>query len=365
MTIMDTPYKNSLLCLAMVLMANMMLAQEKVSKTISETFEMSNAGELQVDNKYGNITIHGWSKSNISITVDITTTHKKRENAQNLLDRIEPRIISMTEFVTISSEIAEKNKGFLAEYFNKANPFDFDRSNIQINYSIYLPANAVVDINNKFGDVILEDWTGKLKIDVQHGDIWINKNLKNTEINLKYGKLRAKNINFGSINIKNGSMSLGKSKDLRLTSSGSTIDLEEISSLEIYSSKDEITINEVETIYGKLEFSNVTLENLDNEIDLVMKIAEFKVSTIHSADAKINMHQQSSEIILNVKDFSFRFNATLEEGLLRLPKTFENVETHMIDKGKRIRDIKATYGNSKQGSISITGEKGVILLKEL
>ena len=348
MTIMDTPYKNSLLCLAMVLMANIMLAQEKVSKTISETFEMTNAGELQVDNKYGNITIHGWSKNNISITVDIVTSHKKRENAQNLLDRIESNIKVMTDFITIRSEIAEKNKGFLAEYFSKANPFDFDRSNVQINYSIYLPVNAVVDINNKFGDVILEDWTGKLKIDVQHGDIWINKNLKNADIVLKYGKLKAKNIHFGSINLKNGSLSLGKSKDLRL-----------------YSSKDEITIDAVEAIHGALEFSNVALANLDDEIDLVMKIAEFKVSNIHSADAQINIQQQSSEIVLNVQDFSFRFNATLEEGLLRLPKTFENVETQMVDKGKRIRDIKATYGNSKQGSISITGEKGVILLNNI
>ena len=365
MTIMDTPYKNSLLCLAMVLITNLMLAQEQVSKTISETFEMTNAGELQVDNKYGSITIHGWSKNNISITVDVITSHKKKENAQNLLDRIEPRIKSMTDFVTISSEIAEKNKGFLAEYFSKANPFDFDRSNIQINYSIYLPSNAVVDINNKFGDVILEDWTGKLRIDVQHGDIWVNKNLKNADITLKFGKLKAKNINYGSINIKNGNLSLGKSKDLRLTSSGSVMDLDEISSLEIYSSKDEITINEVESIHGELEFTNLQLANVDDEIDLVMKIAEFKVLTIHSADAKINIQQQSSEIVLNVQEFSFRFNATLEEGLLRLPKTFENVETHMIDKGKRIRDIKATYGKSKQGSITITGEKGVILLKEL
>lgn len=365
MTIMDTACKKWLLCIALVLMAQLTLAQEKVSKTISETFEMTNAGELQVQNKYGNITIHGWSKNNIAITVDIVTSHKKRENAQQLLDRIEPKFKVMTDFVAISSEIAEKNKGFLAEYFNKANPFDFDRSNVQINYSIYLPVNAVVDINNKFGDVILEDWTGKLKMEVQHGDVWINKNLKIADIDIKYGKLKANNINFGSINLKNGGLSLGKSKDLRLTSSGSTIDMEEISTLEIYSSKDEITIGEVETIHGELEFSNLELANVDDKIDLAMNIVEFKVLTIHSADATINIQQQSSEIVLNVQDFSFRFNATLEEGLLRIPKTFENIETQMIDKGKKIRDIKATYGNSKQGSITITGEKGIILLKEL
>tara|TARA_R110002049_G_scaffold41392_2_gene124736 strand:+ start:19826 stop:20923 length:1098 start_codon:yes stop_codon:yes gene_type:complete len=365
MMIMDTHYKNLLFTIAIALVAHIMVAQEKVSKTISETYEMTNSGELQLVNKYGDITIHGWSKNNIMITMDITTTHKKRENAQSLLDRISPEIKTMTNYVSISSIIAEKNKGFLAEYFNKANPFDFDRSNVQINYSIFLPENAVLDINNKFGDVILEDWTGKLKIDVQHGDIWVNKNLKNADINLKYGKLKAKNINYGVINLKNGNLSLAKSKDLRLTSSGSIIDLEEISSLEIYSSKDEIEIEEVESIHGELEFTNLQLANVDDEIDLVMKIAEFKVFTIHSADAKINIQQQSSEVILSIQDFSFKFNATLEEGLLRLPKSFENVETKMLDKGKRIREIKATYGKTKQGSISITGEKGVILLKEL
>ena len=362
---MDTLYRKLLLGFAVVLLTNVVAAQEKVSKKISETYAMSNAGEMHLNNKYGDITINGWSKNSVSIQVDITVTHKKRDNAKSLLDRIGTNIKAMGDYITVDSEISEKSDGFFAKYFNKANPFDFDRSNVQINYTIYLPLNSELNITNKFGDVVIEDWTGKLKLEVQHGDIWINKNLNNADVDLRYGKLKAKDINYGNIRLKNGSVALSKSKDLRLTSSGSYISMDEVSALEIYSSKDEIDIERVSTVTGSLEFTNMQLENLEDEIDLVMKIADFKVSNINSADAKINIHQESSEIVLNIHDFSFQFEATLEEGLLRLPKSFQDVETKMLETGKRMREIKASYGKDKAGTISFTGEKGVILLKDI
>ncbi len=362
---MDILYKKLSMILAAAMISGIIMAQEKVSKRVTQNYQLTNAGELQIDTKYGNVKINGWEKNNISITVDITVTHKKLENAQSLLSRIKPEFKTMSNFVGIISRIEDKNEGFFAKYFSKANPFDFDRSNVQINYTIYLPMNAELDITNKFGDVVLDDWSGKLKVDAQHGDIWISKNLNNADIDLKYGKLKAKNINYGSIRLKNGSIGLTKSTDLRLTSSGSDINIKEIASLELYSSKDEINIEEVGNVSGSLEFTKMQLDNLDDGMDLVMKISDFKLSNIHSADAKINIHQESSEIVLSIQDFSFNFEATLEEGLLRIPKSFDNVETNMLDQGKRIREVKATYGKDKLGSISITGEKGVILLKEL
>ncbi len=361
---MDTIYKNLLLGITLALFSHTMMAQEKVSKTISESYKMSDAGELEINNKYGDITIHGWSKNTIAITVDITTTHKKKENAESLLERIRPDIKVMNAYIRITTEISEKKSGFLSEYFSKANPFDFDRSNIQINYTIYLPSNAELVINNKFGDVILGDWTGKLRVDIQHGDIWINEDLKNADVDLKFGKLKAKNINYANIRLKNGGVSLNKTQDLRLTTSGSTIAIEEVASLELYSSKDKIDIQKVGSLRGNLEFTNMLLVEIGDKMDLDMKISEFNVSRISGTNANINLHQQSSEIVLNIKDFSFKFNATLQEGLLRLPKSFDKVESKLLDKGKKIREIKAVYGSNTEGDISITGEKGVILLKE-
>ncbi|WP_422080287.1 hypothetical protein [Ulvibacterium sp.] len=361
---MDTFYKKLFVLMALVLYGHYTQAQEEVSKQLRETYEMTNSGELYLENKYGDVTITGWDRDNVSITVDITVTHRKLENAKNLLDRISLNIREIEDFITVTSEIAEKNTGFFARYFNKANPFDFDRSNVQIDYTIQLPENAELDITNKFGDVIIGDWSGKLKATVEHGDVWVNEDINNADVILRYGKLRTKTINYGNIRVKNGSVDIEESKDLRINSSGTDIEIDRVSSLEIYSSKDEITIGEVGAVNGDLRFTNMQLNTIEDLINLTMKIADFRVSNVRSPDATLVIDQESSEVSLTVSDFSFRFDATLEEGLLRLPKSFKNVETKMLNKGQRIREITATYGKGLAGEISITGIKGVILLKE-
>lgn len=362
---MDTLCKKLLLCALALVLVQSAVAQEQVSKKISKTYAMTDAGELHLENKYGNINLNGWEKDEVSVSIAIRVSHRKRENAEDLLKRISPVIRDSDNYVFIGYEIAEKSSGFFGNLFDKANPFDFDRSNIQIDYTVYMPAKAELKLTNAFGDVIIEDWAGKLKADVEHGNLWINENLNRVDIDVKYGKLRAKSIDYGTISLKNGGFDMDNAKSLKVTSSGTDIKIDKVTSLELFSNKDEVTLEEVGTLYGTLKFTTIELTRLAKDVDLTMKIADFRVAEILDPNADIAIDQESSEISLNITDFSHRFDATLEEGLARLPKSFENVDSRMIDKGKRIREITATYGKSLSGQISITGKKGAILLKEL
>lgn len=362
---MDILYKKLLLFAAALVFGLTVTAQEKVSKKVTKTYKFTPGGELHLENKYGNITVYGWNKNEVSITVNMTVTHKKKENATDLLNRIAPVINSGDNYLSVNYEISDKSTGFFTNLFEKANPFDFDRSNVQIDYKVYMPQKTILDIINKFGDVLIEDWDGILKADVQHGDIWINENITKAEITLKYGKLKAKSIVNGRIDLNNGELDMDDASRLRINSSGSTIDLQTVSSLELYSNKDEVTLNVVESINGSFKFSNIVLNNLKSELKLDMKIADFILGRILDPDATLKIEQESSEISLNISDFPHTFSAVLEEGLVRLPKTFHDVDSKMLDKGRKLREIKATYGIKAQGHISITGKKGVVLLKEL
>jgi len=263
---MDTFYKTVLLFIIVVLHSHMLCAQKVASKAIEKTYDMTNAGELYIKNKYGDIIVNGWEKNTIKIVTNISVKHKKKENAENLLNRISVSIKKTNDFIHISSEIADKKTGFFTKYFNKANPFDFDKSNIQINYKIYLPSNAEIAITNKFGDVIIDDYTGKLKADIQHGDMWINEHITNASIAMKFGKLQAKSILYGNIELKNGELNLEHSDNLRVNSSGSTIHIDTIKLLEIYSSKDKIIIEEAAKINGEIKYSNINLNAVEEEI---------------------------------------------------------------------------------------------------
>lgn len=362
---MDILCKRLLLFALAIVFSLPAMAQEKVSKKTTETYGFAHAGEIQLDNKYGHINIYGWAKDEVSITVTITVTHKKRDNAKELLDRIRPIIRHSDNFLSLGYEIGENSSGFFSTLFDKANPFDFDRSNVQIDYKVYLPEKAEVEVTNKFGDVFIEDWTGALKADVQHGDMWINANLTKADIKIKYGKLRAMNINYADLDLKNGALDMDGASTMRLNSSGSELSLGQIGSLELYSNKDEVDIDEVNTLYGMLKFSKLQLRSLSKDIDLTLRISDFGLDHILSPMAHINIEQESSEVSLNIKAFPHQFTAVLEEGLVRLPKSFHDVDSQILDKGKKLREIKAVYGKNAQGHISLTGKKGVVLLKEL
>ncbi|MBW1298177.1 hypothetical protein [Aquimarina litoralis] len=361
----DIFYKKIALILLIILQGYYVNAQEKLSKSIEKTYDFTNSGTLQLENKYGNITIDGWDQNKVQIIIDISVSKKEKNDAQELLDRIQPSINQTNGFIKIVSDIKEKSESFFSKVFNSVNPFDFDKGNVQIDYKISLPTNAEIQLTNKFGDIIISDWDGKLTSDLQHGDMWINNDLVNANIKMKFGKLQTKSITYGKIELKNSEFDHQTSKNLRVLSNGSTITIEKVNTLELYSNKDKVDLGSVEKIKGELKFSNVFLDNLINDIDLFLDVADLKVDKITNTAANIDINQKSSEININISDLNFDFEASLEQGLLRIPKTFTHIKNKMIDTKKRLREIQATYGsNQDKGTFRIKGRKGVIILKE-
>ncbi len=359
---MNTFYKQTTVLLLILLSGLVIEAQETVSKKIIKKYAITNQGDLTIDSKYGDIVINGWEKDSIVITVAIKVTDKRLENAKDLLERIQPQIKVVGNLATINSEIVAKNESFISNYFNKANPLDFDKTNVQINYTIFLPKNISLNITNKFGDVILESFRGRLVSNVQHGDMWINQDVTNASLDMKYGKLKTKSVTYANINLKNAVLNLETSKNLILYSSGSVIDIVRVESLELTSNKDKIGVSSTGEIRGKIDFSEMNLNNIDNEINLTMKVTDLKVSKINKPEAFVFIEEESSDIDINITGLAFKFKANLEQGVLRIPKSFQNLKTFMIDNEKKLREINATYGKNPTGKFSITGKKGNIVL---
>jgi hypothetical protein len=339
-------------------------AQEILTKNIKKTFDMTNTGELLVDNKYGNVSFTGWDKNKVAITINIKVTHKKKETAKTLLERIDIETKKAGDFVSLTSTISDESSSFFSRYFNKVNPFEFDKSNVDINYTIHLPINAEIIITNKFGDISMDNWTGKLKANIEHGDLWVNDSIANANIDMKFGKLRSKSISYGTINLKNGDIDIKTSKNLLLNTSGTNIDLENATDVEITSSKDNINIQSIKSIKGELKYSNVKIETLESFINLNMRVAELRVSHITKSDPEVTINQESSDIYIGISNLSFNFDALLEEGLFRIPKTVSKLKNTLLDKDDKIRNITGSYGSSYPGTFKLKGKKGIIILEE-
>lgn len=340
-----------------------MYGQNKLRKEVKETHTLSNDGALYLDNKYGDVYINGWEKDAIEIIVDIEAESKNIEKTKELLNRINPNIVATNKQIIIKSEISKKKKGFFNRYLSKIDPFKNEKT--KINYTVYLPKNAEVEVLNKYGNIIITDWNGVLKADVEHGDIRIRDDIKGAKIKLKYGSLNATGLTESGVTGMDATLSIHFANTLKITSDGSEININKVDNLELYSNKDKIDIKEVNKVFGTIKYSTAIFNLLGGNLNLDLDLAELRILKHMTNTPILNINQKASEVYINISNTSFEFNAKLEQGVLRIPKTMQNINSEMLDRKNKIRHISATYGAEKPGTFVFTGVKGVIILKEL
>jgi hypothetical protein len=353
-----------ILFLVFITFSNTIWGQEQLSKQIKQAYSLTNEGALSLDNKYGDIYINGWDKDSIVIEINIEAKGRNTSKAQALLDRVNPNIIATNKQIIIKSEIVKKQKGLLNKYINKIDPFKSEKANTVIYYKIYLPKYAEVDIHNKYGNLFISNWNGKLKAEIEYGDVNCGEIISNSKINIKQGHLNIETILNSTIIAKNAELSIVLAKALKIDSEGTDINIETIEGLDISSNKDKIIIQTINGVLGTVKYSTMHFRNVESKLNLDLYLAELKIQKLNKIPT-LNISQKESEVYVNISETNFAFNATLKQGVLRIPKTMQNIESKMLNKKIKLREITASYGGVKVGNIAFTGVKGVIILKEL
>ena len=358
---MTTSFKTIKLLLSLLFAANAAIAQEWISKTTEKSFPLSRLHELQLDNRYGDITVTGWDKKEVSVKISIQVTTGENKISKEVLQRIDPVFKSDENIVSVISRISKSELSWFKSIFKSG---DRDNSQIQIDYMVYAAREAKLKIINRFGNVVLNQWEGPLNSFVEHGDIQINDNLAKADISIEFGKLEAKEIQLANLNLKNAALIMDGSNALKISSRGTNMKIGTVNTLDMDSNKDIIELKEVSTIFGYSKFGSLKIKSLTHSLNLGMKIVDLTVQKISGEGTQLLIEQESSKIFLGITDFSHRFSATLEQGVVRIPKAFENVHSNIMNKAKKLREIEGTYGITKSGKIDIIGSKGIITLKE-
>lgn len=342
-------------------------AQDKQHRKMHAVHGMSRNGTLNLTNSYGNIKLSGWQKNQVSITMDVSVSGRDKKNDGSLMERIQLKVEENSGgTINVSSIIEKQKEGFLAKYFGLGREMEKASGQIKIDLTVMLPSDANLLVQNKFGNLLIEDWRGRLTVEMAHGDIWLNTDLEQADINLKYGKLKANSLGRANIEIENGSIQLNRTDYMLLQSTGSIVNIGEIEELRITSSKDELYFDYLNEINGSLEFSDLNLRHLGLWMDLELDISELELFEILDESANLRIREESSQVIIHTTGFGCSLDALLEEGVIRIPKTYLNVKsTGLASPGSgRKRRVTANSGGMGNGSISLEGKKGIIVLKQ-
>lgn len=270
-------------------------------KTVDKSYKVNASTELRITNKFGDIEINSWDKSEFSIKVEIVGKGKNEDRAEYILDAIDLDINESSSEVSFSTEI-EKMK-------NKNN------EGFEVNYTISMPEDNPLYIKNSFGDVYMGDRNNDLDITVAYGSMKVGNVQGETDLKLSFGSGSISNVNNGELTVKYSSFEIGVADNLNLEQGFSDIEIESANMLDLESKYGSVEIEQANNIEADVHFSGFEIDELTGKLELECSyIGDFKIKrlaksfTLVDIEGKFGSYEIGIEPGLNANieaEFSF------------------------------------------------------------
>ena len=165
-----------IIILSLIILKFHPLSAQNDSETRSfiKTLPVGRETILEVSNKYGTIQITPWNKDSAYIRAEVKAFAKDRSKLVKMFDGITVNINgtklivrAQTDFTSNINMLFESFKGMTSKIIS------YD-SHVEINYYINIPDYMNLNIENKYGDVYMENNTGEFKISISNGSFKAN-----------------------------------------------------------------------------------------------------------------------------------------------------------------------------------------------
>jgi hypothetical protein len=178
------------------------------TKSYSKSYNVDGNDVINIDNKFGKITVITWAKSEVKVDVQIKVGANDEDKAQKLLDNVTIKDSKDGSGVWFKTSISQNDddNGSWGNLFGKKNSI----RKMEINYTVYMPAKNPLTITNKYGSTELPDLSGKLNINNSYGSLNA-KSLSNPgcQIRVKYGSATIGTLTGSDLDVAYGSLNLG------------------------------------------------------------------------------------------------------------------------------------------------------------
>ncbi len=247
--------------------------QESIKKKeINKSFNVGKNDILQVDNRYGNITVTHWSKSEVSIRVVIEAKARNEERAQEIIDCVSIRMEKMGNTVSAVTSLKPQNGK--------------SRESFTINYYVNMPAELTCDLTQKYGNIIMpENNKGKCSLYVKYGNLNGGNFTGPLNIDVQYGNMEIADVDNANLDLAYCSKAkVGNGSQLNIDSKYSNLNLGNVLKMNTEAKYGDIHINRLDNGYMELKYGNCKIDKLKQGIN----VDELSYSTLTIKDLASN-----------------------------------------------------------------------------
>ncbi len=350
---MKTLFYKSFLVLGLLILGQQVSASMYIEKrrTLRKSFPVNENTSTEINSKYGTINLMNWDKDSIAFKIEIIGKSKSEDFSQEMIDDTQIIFSANDAFITVNTEFEDEGAQLITTLNKVTKSIGGSQSEVLVNMTVMLPIWANIDINQKFGDVIVADHTGKLKIATSYCDVKLANMTGYTDLNIKFGDLNLQNAKRLNLNCEYADIVIFKTENADIESKGSKLNIHEIGKMRARTRRDDYTIYKGGSINADGLYSDIVVTDLSGSLNFNGKFGDITIHNVEPSFTQITMNCERSNANFSFDSkCQFSLDLNLEIGDMTYPQGMVNVTEKQEEEGERTKYFGYVGSNSKPNS---------------
>ena len=321
---------------------------------------------------YGKITLKTWDRSFVHIDALVTVKSNSKSKAQEKLDEIAIILKQAGNNISAVTEISSASSSWWSSWWNNSNNVD-----IEINYTIQLPENLRINLENKYGNIYLPDYKGKTSIILKYGNLE-GRNIDNDLLlELSYGKAtmgsvtnivgdiaysdyRGIHSNTVKITSKYSKIILDDVKTMTSSSKYDHYKLGDVASLTMTGAYDDLQISSLTSGTVNVKYSGVEISSLSNILNMDISYGSLVISNLKTSFKSMNISTSYAPIKLQGMVAS---KVVIDGKYCDVNTGADFIQKTKSSEGSSISLVGYKISERTSAQINITSKYGDVILK--
>lgn len=277
--------------------------KKEFTKKIERIYDIAADGNVDLNNRYGQVTVKTWDKNKVEVEVVIKVNSRSEESAEETFDRINIEMSNSANNVSVATNIESNSNNSWTSWFGGSSNDDFS-----IHYLIHMPATNDLTLANKYGNSAVEDIKGDADLTIKYGNIDMGNVGGDLNFDLGYGNATIGNSGDASVVIKYSNFKMNDAKEVIIESKYSKVKIQSATDIRSTSKYDSYKLGKIKSLRNEGKYDHFNIEGVE-ELEINTKYTDVDIDDLyHSADVEM------SHGGLSVKTLSPKFSSLRLEG---------------------------------------------------
>ena len=320
-------------------------------KVINKAYIVNSNAGINIDNSFGSIFVTTWNEDKIEIEVIIKVSGDNEKWVNTKLNAID------VDFMALKSMVSAKTT-----FTNTSTQKNGKDNSFEINYTVKIPKNGTVKLNNKYGNIGTSDLFSTTDINCKYGKINLAKlNGNSNKIQISYcSNSTIEFLKNGAVTARYSGLKMEEVNKLDLLSDYSEIEIIEGNDIKYNSKYGSVKIKKLNSLDGNGNYLTIYVGSLSNQLKLNTKYSNITIDAIQAKANNVTILSGYSGVDVGFHpNYIFDFDISVKYGEFKYDNELNVSSREETNTTKRISGFYKKKGENK---ISVTSDYGNVKL---